>query len=117
MKKYVMAVSFFLCSLGPAYAATSAGWICQVKMTKASSIPTRYEIRQKKLLGYEDDLTGKPNIYAIRSNTTKKLVAVRISHRRTVTITIDKPSARFLEVTTLRKYREALSGICSRFGR
>jgi hypothetical protein len=108
VKNYVLVISLFLLSLTPAYAATSAGWICQV-----SSIPIRYEVRKNKLLGYENDLTGKPNTYAIRINTAKKLVAARIFNRRRVTITIDKPSRRFLEVMTIRKYREASSGNCA----
>jgi hypothetical protein len=117
VKNYVLAMFIFLCGLAPAYATTSTGWICQVGMTKASSIPIRYEVRQKRLLGYEDDLTGKPNIYTIRSNTAKKLVAIRVLNRRPVIITIDKPSGRFLQRTSLRNYRERNSGVCSAFGR
>lgn len=100
-----------------AHAPRHHGYICQVRFSHTSPQSVRYEIRGERLYGFEDDYTGKPNIYDLRTNSEATLVAVRQqTHPRVVTVTIDKKNRRYTQILRIgKKIFDRNIGYCARF--
>jgi hypothetical protein len=102
----------------PSAAQTVEAWTCKFGPDGETARPfeMRYEVKGRNVLGYEDDLTGKPNIYDIVEDTGVGLIAIRHQPDSLTFVMIDRRSGKF----TLRYvhisggYEERDTGACTK---